>query len=1243
MKRRYKNLILISTALLLAISQKGVFAEELKSGAYEKWNSLSDEEKSSTIAPIASTVVSSNLEERIDIENSVFTDKQLLLGYTRFDLRRYQSIEDRSQTTSNSAWAAETTRMLELFMANVKRTPGTKFSSAHMDYATRNDQENGHYRWDGSGGNALVGMGYLTSGKGPIYEGSDSTVLKVEDYRVFRNVYKNYEYGVWTHSDRGNTYYTPGEVETNRQEIKEQIVNYGGVTSAIVRDEAYFKYYYTEPQYYTYTTRGNKDGTEIPKTYTIRSGTKYIKYNDVSYYYNNKNATPNHMVTLIGFDDDYQVPGAPNPGAYIAVDSVNFAKQWYNYTSEGWEASIQGGAYVYKHFLQEEGKWVSITDGEYVAYTANDEYRLDSVDTKIYYIAYDDYYVESNVVGINSTDYALQETTYQHDPLGISTTVTDESYMPEAYGANVFDRIDTTKGENLNSISIANLAEMSYEVYVNPYDGDLDEEKFVKVKDDTGLLKPGYHTIDLDESLLLTGDKFVVAVKYKSNDKYQPAIMGVESPNIQYWQTATAKEGQSYFGTTIDSMVDMTTKYANTNLCIKAYTTPAYYVPVQNITLNKSEITLVKGEVETLEAKVSPEIAQSKTVYWSSDNSAVASVQNGKITALKGGSATITARSADGKVKAECKVEVIVPVQGISLNTKQITMVGTEAQTLVATITPEDATNKNIIWKSNNSAVAKVNQNGVLIGLGKGKTKIKATTEDGGFVAECEVTVPEALVVSVQDVELKQKTLSIQVGEKVALDAVITPTDATDKDLVWTSSNKLAATVNTLGKVTGLAEGTTTITVTTVDGGQTDTCKVTVTPKKEVSPTSVTLNQSNTSIAKTYSEVLIATVYPENADNKEINWESSNSNVARVTANGKVTAVDYGTAVITATTKDGGKTAKCVVTVPGAVETSVTGIKLDRTSSTMKIGESTMLIATVSPTNATNKKIEWTSSNPNIATVDSLGTVVAKEKGSTLITAKTLDGDYKETCLINVLSDEKVSKITLDNTELELTEGRSQILVYNIEPEDVVNKNVKWESSNTEVVIVNENGKITGVKEGTATITVTPEDGEEDVLAKCNVTVKATDRLQIMTGGYILENGEYITRINPNTTKKDLLNKIIVIKENEETSEYEELSDITKVIVNADGTKLEKDEDIIGTGMKLIINDTEEYTLTVIGDLTGEGCVTATGITALKNHLADIKILSDEYKKAADINYDGKIDLLDLSLLKQLLLKEIEL
>ena len=178
-------------------------------------------------------------------------------------------------------------------------------------------------------------------------------------------------------------------------------------------------------------------------------------------------------------------------------------------------------------------------------------------------------------------------------------------------------------------------------------------------------------------------------------------------------------------------------------------------------------------------------------------------------------------------------------------------------------------------------------------------------------------------------------------------------------------------------------------------------------PIKAVIPVeSISLDKTETSLKIGETTALKATVLPENATDKTFSWSTSNKDVATVDGNGLVTAVGEGQATITATTKDGNKTASCVVSVskPAPVVVAVTGVTLDKSEAALKIGETATLKATVAPENATNKNVSWTSSDEAVATVKD-GVITAVAAGKATITVTTEDGQKTARCCLLYTSD----------------------------------------------------------------------------------------------------------------------------------------------------------------------------------------------------------------------------------------------
>ena len=259
-----------------------------------------------------------------------------------------------------------------------------------------------------------------------------------------------------------------------------------------------------------------------------------------------------------------------------------------------------------------------------------------------------------------------------------------------------------------------------------------------------------------------------------------------------------------------------------------------------------------------------------------------------------------------------------------------------------------------------------------------------------------------------------------------------------------------------------------------------------------VKVTGVTLSQKSLSLTVGQESSLTATVAPSDAEDKTVTWTSSDPKVASVT-DGKVKALSAGETTVTVKTNDGGFTAACSVSVKEEHKTiSVAGVSLDKTGLEMVVDDVVTLSATVSPSDATNPKISWSTSDENVATVDG-GKVTAVSPGSTTITVTTEDGGFKATCGVTVKDKRHpVTSVSLDKTEITLTIGGSAILTATVEPEDATDPSVTWSSDNEDVALV-EDGSVTAVGAGSATVTVKTVDG--GLTASCKVTVNPSTKV----------------------------------------------------------------------------------------------------------------------------------------------------
>lgn len=342
--------------------------------------------------------------------------------------------------------------------------------------------------------------------------------------------------------------------------------------------------------------------------------------------------------------------------------------------------------------------------------------------------------------------------------------------------------------------------------------------------------------------------------------------------------------------------------------------------------------------------------------------------------------------------KAECwKYATIIeeiPVKGVSIGKpEECVYVGDRFKPDVA-IVPENALNRNYTLKSLDERVAALDDEGFVVLKSYGKARIQATTEDGGYTDVCEFDVYEHTV----GISLETEQVRVRKGGRLTLAAVAQPEGKTDGRLVWSSSDGGVASVDEEGVVSGKSKGEAVITVTAVDGGYTAECKVRVyQPVTE-------LRMDNRSVTVDTGEdiQLTATILPYDADNKNIVWNSDNPDVADVNGNGVVTGVKAGQTVIRATSEDEGISDFCVVTV----NQPVTGVSLSKSELSFgKIGDAEQLVASVQPADATNKELNWSSSDESVAIVSN-GRVLCSGYGTAIVYVTTVDGGYMASCVV---------------------------------------------------------------------------------------------------------------------------------------------------------------------------------------------------------------------------------------------------
>lgn len=341
-----------------------------------------------------------------------------------------------------------------------------------------------------------------------------------------------------------------------------------------------------------------------------------------------------------------------------------------------------------------------------------------------------------------------------------------------------------------------------------------------------------------------------------------------------------------------------------------------------SIFIGSAYTTLVRGKTLQLTAKFTPD-SLTQPVVWTSSNPAVASVEDGLVTALSLGRTDISAATADGSIVSNVSQVTVIwtAVTGVSISGVSKVGIG-ETVTLTASVTPTGASDKTVTWTSSDKAILTVNADGNITGVAPGTATVTATTNDGGFTAAKEITV---ITVPVTGVRLNGVP-TLKVGETYQMEAVIEPANATDKRLLWASDNESVLRIDETGLLTALAESRrANITVTTVDGGYTASVRIRVSGYADIpvltefaiEPDMVTLYEGDKLQLSVLIEPLEAEAYTT------VGWQSGNPAIVTVD-NGWLTAVAEGVTEITAVANCGAvsKTASCAVTVVSRTSTA---------------------------------------------------------------------------------------------------------------------------------------------------------------------------------------------------------------------------------------------------------------------------------------------------------------------------------
>lgn len=511
-------------------------------------------------------------------------------------------------------------------------------------------------------------------------------------------------------------------------------------------------------------------------------------------------------------------------------------------------------------------------------------------------------------------------------------------------------------------------------------------------------------------------------------------------------------------------------------------------------------LTLYSGQYEYLEAVLTPEEAE--TGYsWSSSNEEVVYADSGRIEAVGLGTATVTVTTENG-FSDSCVVTVIErpAISDIYIkdsngfHCEKISLYTGSSKWMNVVTKPDEALCE-YEWSSSNENVA-VERYGSIVAVAPGTATLTVTAASG---------VTDTIVVTVSDypeisgVKIKDNSgydctsFELYIDENKYLNASLEPKNARGS-YTWTSSDESVATIE-YGTVTGISEGTATITLTS-ENGFTDTCTVTVKKRPVISEIRIVdvngFNCENATIFVDGYAFLNIDTAPDGVGYSHA-WSSSDETVATV-SDGVVLGVGVGTTTITLTDENGLKDT-CTITV---LETPViTGISIiddydrDVDTATLYVDERLQLFGDFAPSYAIGL-LNWSSDNESVAIVSEFGYVTAVATGTAKITVTTAGG-LTDTCTINVIKRPDATEAVITDRfgfefdELTIIEGERYECIYAVITPYDADDNYSWSSADETVAKVTSTGIVTGVKEGTTTIILTTESGLTDT---CPVTVK---------------------------------------------------------------------------------------------------------------------------------------------------------
>ena len=502
---------------------------------------------------------------------------------------------------------------------------------------------------------------------------------------------------------------------------------------------------------------------------------------------------------------------------------------------------------------------------------------------------------------------------------------------------------------------------------------------------------------------------------------------------------------------------------------------------VQNIKIEKEKYIINIDEAVDINFSYEPKDSANAEFEWSSSDSDILRVYGPRFRGLKEGKAEVIVKTAEGLIEKKIEVYVRDPkksyVEKINIEKSEYNIAVDEAVDINFSYKPENSANAEFEWTTNNPDVIRV-WGPRIRGLKEGEAELIGKTRDGTVETRVKVKVKYE---NAKSIKTEKEIYVVNINEKGNIGINFEPANASNKKVYWETNSDVIRLYE--GDFRGLKEGEAIVTATSEDGGYRTSCKIYVRdPNKHY--------VEKINLPKTYEAGIDEAVdlnvdyTPKDSVNADIEWSSSNSEILRVYGP-RFRALKEGTAEVIARTKDGTVEARMKIIIK---DRHVENIKTDKDTYTVGINEKSQIKVNITPNNATNKKLYWECSNPDVVRVYE-GDFRGLKEGKATVTVTSEDGGKIATCEIIVKDANKVSVKSIKTEKKTYTVGINEKdaikVIFN--PENVTNRKLYWECSNPDIVRVYE-GDFRGLKEGKATVTVTSEDGGKK--ATCEIIVK---------------------------------------------------------------------------------------------------------------------------------------------------------